>query len=145
LPSRNGSSLSCEASSKCIVVAGCLRNRDALASWLRESSEPVGLIAAGERWPDGSLRPCLEDLLGCGAIAAELSGRLSPEARAAVATYDSVKGTIDEVLCECSSGRELIEKGFSIDVRLAAEVDVTDAVPVLKNDAYTSVALLRKL
>lgn len=55
------------------VAAACLRNITAVGSWLTARgygtpAHPVAVIAAGERWPDGSLRPALEDLLGAGAL-----------------------------------------------------------------------------
>jgi 2-phosphosulfolactate phosphatase len=141
LPSPNGSNLSYAAQGKCTVVAGCLRNRAALVSWLTKCAEPVVLVAAGERWPDGSLRPCLEDLLGCGAIAAGLGGRLSPEAQAAAGAYDALERNIGETIRECTSGRELVESGFGDDVRLAVQLDVGTAVPVVTHGAYTSLEL----
>lgn len=40
----------------CRVVASSLRNLSATARWLASSDEPVAVVAAGERWGDGSLR-----------------------------------------------------------------------------------------
>jgi 2-phosphosulfolactate phosphatase len=69
LPSPNGSAISAMASdSGATVIAACLRNVNAVGRWLAEHGfgtprQPVTVIAAGERWPDGNLRPALEDLL----------------------------------------------------------------------------------
>jgi 2-phosphosulfolactate phosphatase len=41
-----------------------------------------------------------------------------------------------ESLRNCSSGRELIDRGFERDVELAAELNVSETVPVLKKDAF---------
>jgi 2-phosphosulfolactate phosphatase len=38
----------------------------------------------------------------------------------------------------CSSGRELIEQGFAEDVAIAAELDSSTAVPVLRDGAFTA-------
>ena len=40
------------------------------------------------------------------------------------------------LLKQCGSGKELIERGFEHDVDLAAELDVSECVPVLVDGAY---------
>lgn len=123
LPSPNGSAcavLASEAGAQ--VVAGCLRNAAAVGAWAAGAGAPVTVIACGERWPDGSLRPSLEDLLGAGAILASMTGHPSPEARAAIASFLDAADRLPEVLSECASGRELSEKGWSADVGFATRL-----------------------
>ena len=73
LPSPNGSSIAFGlADSGATVVGACLRNRTAVADWLPTHGGTVAVVAAGERWPDGSLRPGAEDLWGAGAVLALL-------------------------------------------------------------------------
>jgi 2-phosphosulfolactate phosphatase len=43
-----------------------------------------------------------------------------------------------EVLRQCSSGKELIERGFSEDVSLASKLNVSDSAPILIDDAFVS-------
>ena len=38
----------------------------------------------------------------------------------------------------CSSGKELIAKGFDEDVKLASDLNVSDNLPVLIEGAYVS-------
>jgi len=136
LPSPNGAAL-CEGAEVPVAV-GSLRNAAAVAAWAAQrladgSVTHVGVIAAGERWPDGSLRPCLEDLLGAGSIASRLAGagvECSPEARAAADAYAATP-SIRDALAGCASGLELSAAGFARDVEIAAELDVTDVVPLL--------------
>lgn len=125
------------------VIAGCLRNAAAVGRFLRGSPGPVTVIAAGERWPDGSLRPALEDLLGAGAILAALRGpgglgSLSPEAEAARVCFEATADVVAAV-SGCASGRELIEGGFGDDVAIAAEIGACLMVPVLAGGAFTAV------
>ncbi len=131
LPSPNGATVCLEASARGHVLGGCLRNRSAVARRALALGGPFGIIPAGERWPDGTLRPSYEDLLGAGAIAAALTGSRSPEAQAAAALFESTADRIRESLLSCSSGRELVERGFSDDVLMAAELDVEDVAPEL--------------
>jgi 2-phosphosulfolactate phosphatase len=137
LPSPNGSTIAFHAlSSGARVVAGSLRNATAVAEWAARSAECVLVVPAGERWPDGSLRPAIEDLIGAGAIIARLAGGRSPEADVAVAAFESARGRMLEQLRACSSGREPVEIGFSRDVELAAALDVSPVVPLLDGVAF---------
>lgn len=136
LPSPNGSSLSFEGAAHGTVVAGCLRNRSAVAEFVSSRPGPIAIVAAGERWPDGSLRPCFEDHIGAGSIVAALPGTKSPEAEAAATLFQRFSEQVQEMLMSCSSGRELLGKGFGADVELASEVDSSKTVPVLLDGCY---------
>lgn len=136
LPSPNGAALSLAASERSCVLAGCLRNRSAVAAYAAQQGSSVAVIAAGERWPDGSLRPALEDMIGAGAIISALPGVRSPEAQTAATVFAVEQRSLLSALRQCSSGRELLERGFPEDIDLAANTDCSTAVPVLRNGAY---------
>jgi 2-phosphosulfolactate phosphatase len=148
LPSPNGATVSV-SSARCgaTVVAASLRNAAHVGEWLAKQGlggreRPVGVIAAGERRADGTLRPAVEDLLGAGAVIAALASAprsrlhaVSPEAAAAAAAFT---GTDDAgAAVESSvSGRELTAEGFGEDVAIAAEEGASSVVPVLTEEAF---------
>ena len=144
LPSPNGSSISfglAEVGAR--VVGASLLNRYAVAGWLHPAisdGASVAVVAAGERWPDGSLRPAIEDLWGAGAVLAALAdlgaAGLSPEARVAEQAFRAVELDVAAALRGCASGRELTDAGFAEDVEVAAGLDVSDVVPVLVDGEF---------
>lgn len=147
LPSPNGSTIAAEAGGA-TVVAASLRNRTAVARWLADrgygsADRPLAVIASGERWPDGSLRPALEDLLGAGAVLAALAGTgngvPTPEASAAATLWAATDDPV-AALHGCDSGRELYEYGFPQDVAVAGEIDSSTTVPVLVDGAFQEAA-----
>jgi 2-phosphosulfolactate phosphatase len=141
LPSPNGSTLSL-ATGEVQTIAGCLRNAEAVAAKAVRLGKRIAVIAAGEQWwGEGTLRPGVEDLLGAGAIIANLNGRLSPEAELTLAAFKNAQANLKELLFRCGSGKELIGKGFEEDVVLAAELNVSSVAPLLTNGAYQNAAL----
>lgn len=160
LPSPNGARIA-EAAATCgaVVFAGCLRNAHATAIAARRAArgtDPAGqrrrpenavlVMAAGERWPDGTLRPALEDLLGAGAIIDALvrSGvpieSCSPEARMALHAWQAVDD-LTGTLRGCVSGRELVERGYPHDIHIAAELDASALAAHFTDGAFTAVIL----
>ena len=141
LPSPNGSTLCALAASTgtATVLAGCLRNASAVAAVADElaGGGAIGLVPAGERWPDGTLRVAAEDLLGAAAIAAHLDD-LSPEAELALIQFRAVADRLPDLLAAVSSGRELIADGFAEDVALAAALNVSDGAPRLVDGLLTA-------
>jgi 2-phosphosulfolactate phosphatase len=147
LPSPNGSTIAHHfASMRVECIGACLRNADAVAAWLSRlgpDRHTVAVIAAGERWPTGELRPAVEDAWGAGAVIADLSRRgwtaLSPEAHTVMAAYESVHRHELAALLACAGGRELTEQGYRGDVQIAAEVDQSRSVPRLRGEQFRTV------
>lgn len=141
LPSPNGATIAHGlAGAGVTVVAASLRNAAAVARWLHAQGPDtvVAVVPAGERWPDESLHPAVEDLWGAGAVIAALGGScLSPEAEAAVAAYRTVEGWVSEALTTSASGRELTTNGYPDDVRAAGEIDASSVVPVLRDGVFS--------
>lgn len=136
LPSPNGSTLSL-GTGDTPTLAGCLRNYKAIATAAMTYGKRIAVIPAGERWyPDPALRPSYEDWLGAGAIISELSGTLSPEARAARAAFRDAADELESLLGQCSSGKEHAERGHAENVTLAAAANVSTCVPRLVDGAY---------
>ena len=139
LPSPNGGTLSLAAAALTVTYCACVRNARAVAAHLSSAAfQRIAIVAAGEQWEDGSLRPCMEDLIGAGAVIAGLQGALSTEAEVAVAAFERFRNRLYEAIRDCVSGRELVERGFERDIELAADYAVSEAVPVFRADRFTS-------
>lgn len=138
LPSPNGAAL-CALAEELRpgrVFAACLRNAAAVGTYVQRHFARVLVVPAGERWPDGSLRPALEDWLAAGAVIAALPGSLAPEAALAQQAFQHARANLSEVVEQCSSGRELLERGFARDVALATELNVSQNIPYLQSGGF---------
>jgi 2-phosphosulfolactate phosphatase len=146
MPSPNGSTIAAAVvDSTETVVAASLRNAATVGRWLvahgyGTSTRPVVIIASGEKWRDGSLRPALEDGLGAGAVLRHLRSAgcgLSVEADAMAGMYDAT-GDVEAALRSCGSARQLVKAGYGADVDVAAELDCEETVPVVHDGAFTA-------
>lgn len=142
LPSPNGARLSLAGNGR-PVLAGCLRNAAAVAraATRMANGAQLGVIPAGERWPDGSLRPAIEDLLGAGAIIHHLALSLSPEAQIARDAFRAVLGEIAPLIRQSISGQELVDAGFPQDIDMAVEHNVSNTTPLLTQGAFRAASV----
>jgi len=151
LPSLNGSRVCAAAAEFGVpVVAAALRNRTAVARWIlsqqteRGTRLRVAIVAAGEVRADGTTRFSVEDLLTAGAVVDALAtvgiDYCSPEAAAACAAYTGLARATGQLLTASVSGQQLIDDGQRADVELAAQLDVSDIVPVMLDDAFAAAA-----
>jgi 2-phosphosulfolactate phosphatase len=134
LNSVNGGALSARGTASrrdLMLFVACLRNAAAVAAAVRECAQRPGLLAAGERRRDGSVRFAQEDWVGVGAIAEALQLPLTPRATAAATAFRRDRGNLAAAMLSTRSGRELVERGFREDVLLAAEEGVSTTVPQL--------------
>lgn len=151
LPSPNGSRIAIRAIAGGQVehvVAGSLRNSDAIVRSLLERGygtldRPITVVAAGERWPDGSLRPAIEDALGAGGVVAGLraSGAVDLTLVSPEATYVAQAFAHTDVAQEvraAASARELIAAGYAADVDIAVEREPLPVVPSLHSGRFTA-------
>lgn len=156
--SANGAAVAAAAQAE-VVLLGCLRNASAAARTVlaiqdrRQRRTSVAVVAAGELTPEGGLRFAVEDHLGAGAIVAALGelgiDHTSPEAAAAGESARGLRRALQHLLTASGSGRELaagvpatarIEASGVVPtgVAAAAEIDATDAVPVLRDSAFVA-------
>jgi 2-phosphosulfolactate phosphatase len=135
LSSPNGAALAF-AADHATVLAACLRNAGAAGKMAARLGSTFAVIAAGETWDTGELRPSLEDLIGAGAVIASLPGSRSPEAHLAVASFERFREDLPGAMRNSSSGKELTERGFELDVDLAAQLNVSGNAPRLVDRAF---------
>ena len=162
--SRNGAAVASAATGESTVLLGSLRNASAVAQAVlalqnqRQQRISVSVIAAGELTDVGELRLAVEDQLGAGSIIAALSDlgldHTSPEAAAACESARGLRRAMRHLLTASGSGREL-DIGVAATARAeaaghvptsvaaAAEVDATDAVPVLVDGVFVPFAASR--
>jgi 2-phosphosulfolactate phosphatase len=135
LPSPNGSTLCLHAGHKPTFTA-CLRNCRAVAAKAVDYGTSIAVIPAGEQWPDGSLRPAVEDFIGAGAMLSALPGQPSTEAQAAIAAFEQALTHLQETLSQSASGQELITRGYPSDVEFAAQYAVSSVTPFYSKDRF---------
>jgi 2-phosphosulfolactate phosphatase len=125
-----------------VVLAACFRNASAVARAAARlaAGAPIAVVA-GE---DG--RPAVEDLLGAGAVLAALdpsaavsAPACSPNAAAARAAFLAARPRLAEVVAACDSARELAARAFGDDIADATALDVSNAVPILRDGAFVAV------
>lgn len=145
--SLNGSRVAADAARYGVpVVAANLRNFSAVARWVLAHQERLGrranvaVVASGERRADDSMRPAVEDQLAAGAVVGALAAlgidASSPEAAVAAASFDAMRGAVRHLLTASVSARELAEVGQLDDVRIAAQLDVSEVVPVMRDGVF---------
>ncbi len=162
LPTLNGANCSLVAASDSTVVVGCLLNAKAVANYINNqlSQNPdidITILACGERWerphPEGDLRFAIEDYIGAGAILSELqalrwkteTAPFSPEAKLCAEAFRSLDSNsksqvrLKELLLNCGSGRELINRGYMQDVQHASMLNSYNSVPILRGDTFKTV------
>jgi 2-phosphosulfolactate phosphatase len=100
----------------------------------------IAVIPAGELWPDGGLRPAVEDWLGAGAVIQALEGPRDAEASLACAAYREAGPGLAGLIRDCRSGQELIHRGFEADLDIALEMGAGRATPRLVDGVYVDVS-----
>lgn len=158
--SRNGAAVAKAAErTGAVVLLGGLRNASALARTVlalqdrRGERTSVAVIAAGELTDAGELRFAVEDHLGAGVVIGALGDigidHTSPEAAVAAESARGLRKALRHLLSASGSGRE-IAGGLAVtarieaaglaptDVAAAAELDATEAVPVLRDGVFAS-------
>ena len=63
-------------------------------------------------------------------------------AEMAVAVFRRWEDDLITALIQCSSGKELVAKGFTTDIELAAAFNTSNCVPLLTYNAYVKQSVL---
>jgi 2-phosphosulfolactate phosphatase len=123
------------------VLVGCMRNARAVARIARQLGNTVLVIPMGDKLSDDEFKTCSEDFIAAGAIISYMKGTRSPESNAAQDIYNSSKGDIEEMVKLSSSARQMILKGFSIEVDQACQFNKSKHVPLLEKGTLIDLAV----
>lgn len=122
------------------IVAAGERDTGERDTGEREAGERDTGTRTGGAGTHGALRFGIEDLLVAGAVIDALVARgidhTSPEAAVACAAFEGLARATGHLISASGSGVELRGLGFGADARFAAERDVTDVVPVLRDGVF---------
>ena len=108
---------------------GALVNARAAALWAAAGPEPLVLLCSGKEGEESE-----EDLLGAGAILAELEGlgeapRLDPTSRRALSMFRSAEAGLEAAVARCEHAVYLAREGFGADLKVAAALNSLRRVP----------------
>jgi 2-phosphosulfolactate phosphatase len=147
--SPNGATCAASASGKDMVYIGCMLNAQALGNHISRIADHmarnVTLVAAGEQraidtgervvYDKKAAHPvfAIEDYLSCGAILSYTHLEKSAEAKLCELAYASAKGTIRELMLDSFSGKYLVQHNLREDVDYAAQLNIYDVIPVVRN------------
>ncbi|MFD1888234.1 2-phosphosulfolactate phosphatase [Paenibacillus wenxiniae] len=143
--SLNGAACTWIAADAQALLIGCTLNATAVAeaaNRLRVTSGcAITVVPCGEKWPDAmenenTLRPSIEDALGAGMILSRLKGSISPEAEVCKGAYQYVKDSVQQLIWDSASGRELRERGHEQDVIHCSQLNQMNIVPVLRDNRF---------
>ena len=121
------------------VVIGSFLNLTSLCNWLKTQDENILLVCAG--WKNNFN---LEDTLFAGAVVEQLKTpnfKLDDAAIAANALFQIGKGDINGYLKKTSHSERLKKLGIEKDIEFCLQVDLTNAIPVLKGDKLVRLTL----
>lgn len=142
--SPNGATCSDIAASVPYLFAAGLVNARAVASsvshLIRKNSLSATVIACGEREPSiedrSKIRWAVEDYLGAGAVLLQLEGSKSADAIVCEGAFMQSRDRLPDILHGCQSGLELHDHGFGEDVEYAAQSDILDCVPIIREGRF---------
>jgi 2-phosphosulfolactate phosphatase len=146
LPSPNGATCCYYAREASHLIVGAFANAEAVATAvsriLDKTDLSVTIVACGEREKlftgDVHIRFAVEDYLAAGAVISYLKCEKSPEAHVCEGAFLHIQNDILAALWDCESGKELRKGGYGSDVEFAAQLNVYDSVPVMKDGFLTS-------
>ena len=75
-------------------------------------------------------------MVGAGAIISYLKGSKSSESEVAEMVFNQYSNKLSDIIRGCSSGQELIERGFPEDIDYAIKLNSSETVPLLKDKAF---------
>lgn len=96
----------------------------------------IAIIAAGERWPNNTLRVAYEDLVGAGAIIYEINATKSVESNFALLAFKNSLENNFKDLINCATSIELSQYGYAGDVEIALQYNVSNVAPILQEQYF---------